>query len=84
MIAYILNLLDLAFTLFALRHGARELNPLMQNIPGMIVYKIFIVGAVCYGLSKVDSRLARIGLKMITAVFAAVDLWHIYNIFWRC
>ena len=30
-IAYALNLLDLFFTLWALRHGAVELNPLMRE-----------------------------------------------------
>lgn len=83
MTLYILNLIDLFFTIHALRHGASELNPIMQNIPFMVAYKTIIIGMLCFWLAKVDSRLARIGLKMITAVFAAVDLWHIFNIFWR-
>ena len=33
MTAYLLNLLDLAFTLYALSHGATELNPAMRCVP---------------------------------------------------
>ena len=47
MTAYTLNLLDLAFTLYALAHGGVELNPLMRCVPIMIAYKTVIVGALC-------------------------------------
>ena len=33
-IAYALNLIDLSCTLWALRHGAVELNPLMREVTG--------------------------------------------------
>lgn len=78
--AYLLNLLDLAFTLHALRHGAVELNPLMQCVPVQIFYKVFVVGALCWWLSKRKERLAQIGLKTAAVVFAAVDAWHILNL----
>lgn len=81
MTAYILNLLDLAFTLHALRHGAVELNPLMQCVPVQIFCKVFVVGALLGWLARRDEPIARRGLMVITAVFAAVDLWHIYFIF---
>jgi hypothetical protein len=45
MTAYLLNILDLLFTLHALSHGGVELNPLMRSVPIMIVSKIFVVGA---------------------------------------
>lgn len=80
MTAYTLNLFDLAFTLHALRHGAAELNPFMRNVPGMILYKVFIVGALCWWLGKRRDKLSRFGLGICTAAFAAVVLWHIVNI----
>ena len=80
MTAYILNLFDLGFTLYALSHGAIELNPLMRCVPFQIFYKVIVVGALLYWLSKVNSRLARFGLNVATAVFAVVNAWHIVNI----
>ena len=85
MTAYFLNLLDLVFTLYALSHGAYELNPLMQSVPIMIAYKVFVIGAICWVLHRlIEYRLARFGLKFATALFAVVDVWHIFNILWRC
>lgn len=81
MTAYLLNLIDLAFTLYALSHGARELNPLMQSVPFMIAYKVFVIGAICWGLHRLrEYRLARFGLNVATAVFAVVNVWHIVSI----
>lgn len=83
MIAYFLNLIDLAFTLHALRHGAVELNPFMQNELVMISYKLFVVGALLWLLERLakNFRVARWGLWFIAAAFAAVDVWHLLNIF---
>ena len=80
MTAYILNLLDLAFTLYALQHGGVELNPLMQCIPIMVAYKIIVVGALCWWLSERTERIARLGLWVITAVYAGLNIWHIINL----
>lgn len=80
MIPYVLNLLDLAFTLHALRNGAMELNPFMQNIPLMVVYKSVVVGALCWWLGTRKEPMARRGLTLCTAIFAAVDIYHIYFI----
>ena len=74
MTTYLLNLLDLLFTLYALPFGVRELNPLMQSIPFMIFYKVIIVGIACYILR--NKRL----LWICAAVYAVLDLWHIYNL----
>ena len=83
--AYILNLLDLAFTLYALSPGARELNPLMQSVPIMIAYKVFVIGAICWVLHRLRKyRLSQFGLNFATAIFAVVDVWHIFNLLWRC
>ena len=78
MTAYILNLFDLAFTLYALQHGATELNPLMQAVPFMVFYKIVVVGLFCWVLHRYKARKA---LNLCAAVFVAVNLWHIINIF---
>ena len=80
MTAYLLNLIDLAFTLHALKHGAVEANPLMQCAPFMIFYKVIVVGALCWWLYKQDSSIARRGLCACAAVFTCVDIWHIINI----
>ena len=74
-------LLDLVFTLYALSHGAYELNQLMQSVPIMIAYKVFVIGAICWMLHRSrEYRLARFGLNMAAVVFAAADLWHILNL----
>lgn len=80
MTPYYLNLLDLVFTLHALRHGAVELNPLMGNTTAMILYKVFAVGALCRWLGSRPERIARIGRMALTAVYSAVIAWHIYNL----
>ena len=75
MTAYALNLLDLAFTLYALAHGGVELNPLMQCVPIKVVYKIIVVGALCYALKRIantENALARFGLWAAATIYAAV------------
>ena len=79
--AYLLNLFDLLCTLYALKLGASELNPLMQNIPVMIIFKLIIVGILCWWLSHRPERIARIGLWVCTAVYAALAMWHIAGIY---
>lgn len=81
MIPYTLNLLDLACTLYALAHGGVELNPLMANVPIMIIYKTVIVGALCLWLDKRTERIAKYGRWAITAVYAGLCVWHLINIF---
>ena len=81
MIPYTLNLLDLAFTLYALAHGGVELNPLMRCVPIMIIYKTVIVGALCLWLDKRTERIAKFGRWAITAVYAGLCVWHLINIF---
>ena len=78
--AYLLNLLDLAFTLHALSRGAVEANPIMQNVPFMIAYKVIVIGALCWWLHKQNSSIARLGLCVCAAVFMCVNIWHIFNL----
>ena len=80
MIAYVLNLIDLFCTLWALRHGAVELNPFMQSISLMVGYKVIIVWALLWWLSLRRERAARYALYVAAVVYGAVDVYHIINI----
>ena len=80
MIAYTLNLFDLFFTLWALRHGAEELNPLMREVTVMVCYKVIIVWALLRWLSHQREKAARYALCAAAVVYGAVDVYHIINI----
>lgn len=79
-IAYALNLIDLFCTLWALRHGAVELNPLMRSVTVMVSYKVVIVGVLLWWLSTRRERAARYALYVAAVVYGAVDLYHVINI----
>lgn len=79
-IAYTLNLLDLSCTLWALRHGAVELNPLMREVMVMVCYKVIIVWGLLWWLSTRRERAARYALYVAAVVYGAVDVYHIINI----
>ena len=79
-IAYVLNLIDLSCTLWALRHGAVELNPLMRSVTVMVGYKVIIVGALLWWLSRQRERAARYALYAAAVVYGAVDVYHMINI----
>ena len=78
--AYTLNLIDLFCTLWALRHGAVELNPLMQSVTVMVGYKVIIVWVLLWWLSLRRERSARYALYVAAVVYGAVDVYHIINI----
>ena len=78
-IAYALNLIDLFCTLWALRHGAVELNPLMRSVTVMVGYKVIIVWALLWWLSLRRERSARYALYVAAAIYGAVDVYHIIN-----
>lgn len=79
-IAYALNLIDLFCTLWALHGGAVELNPLMREVTVMVGYKVIIVGALLWWLSRQRERAARYALYVAAAVYGAVDVYHMINI----
>lgn len=79
-IAYALNLIDLSCTLWALRHGAVELNPLMREVTVMVGYKVVIVGALLWWLSTRRERAERYALCAAAVVYGAVDVYHMINI----
>lgn len=79
-IAYALNLIDLSCTLWALHYGVMEMNPLMQSVTVMVVYKVIIVGILLWWLSHQRERLALYTLYIATMVYGAVCLWHVIGI----
>lgn len=79
-IAYALNLIDLSCTLWALRLGCVELNPLMREVTVMVGYKVIIVWGLLWWLSRQQERAARYALSVAAAVYGAVDVYHIINI----
>ena len=79
-IAYALNLIDLSCTLWALRHGAVELNPLMRSVTVMVGYKVGAVWALLWWLSTRRERAARYALCAAAVVYGAVDVYHMINI----
>lgn len=79
-IAYALNLIDLSCTLWALRRGAVELNPLMREVTVMVGYKVIIVWVLLWWLSTRRERAARYALCVAAVVYGAVDVYHIINI----
>ena len=77
-IVYILNLLDLIFTLVLFQFGAVELNPLLQNPAVMIIVKVIVVGVILYLIAKFPTRIGEIGVKFLIGLYSLVILWHFY------
>lgn len=77
---YALNIIDLACTLMALRIGATELNPLMASVPVMVVYKLVVVGVLCWWLYHRRERIARWALSLCTVVYVLTNINHIVNL----
>ena len=87
MIAYALNIADLALTLHALSHGGVELNPLLQNPAVMVAWKVVGVGVMCWFLDKQTksenkrtSLLAYLGISLCTSIYTLTNLWHVANL----
>jgi hypothetical protein len=89
MIAYALNLADLALTFYALQHGGVGLNPLLQSVPVMVAWKVCGVGVGCWMLHVLaydkrspakPKRLARRGLNLCTVVYTVLLFYHFYFI----
>ena len=78
--AYALNLIDLSCTLWALRHGAVELNPLMREVTVMVGYKVIIVWGLLWWLSTRKESASRYALYVAAVVYGAVDVYHMINI----
>lgn len=76
MIVYILNLIDLMCTLYVINIGVPELNPLMQNIPFMIFYKIIIIGLLLLYLNKTNLKIAKYGIQICTVIYGLLVMYH--------
>lgn len=79
---YPLNLLDLALTLYALRLGCTELNPLMRSVPVMVAYKVIGVGVLCVVLHhfRESTKLAWLGLNLCTVIYGGLCIYHFYGL----
>ena len=80
---YPLSLIDLCFTLYARYMGIPEANPLMQCVPVMVVYRVVVIGVLCWVLHRfadTGNKVAKRGLRLLTVVYAVVDLYHVYFI----
>lgn len=71
-----LNWLDLICTLWALRRGCVELNPLMHSVTAMMWYKAAAIPALVLWLKHCGMREARRGLALCAIVYGAVCVWH--------
>lgn len=72
----VLNWLDLICTIWALRRGCVELNPLMQSVVAMLWYKGAVVPLLALWLDARGTQEARRGLRICAVVYGAVCLWH--------
>ena len=86
MIAYLLNLFDLACTIHAVSNGGVELNPIARAMLSVhplcyAAYKTIPVGVLCLWLSKRTEKVAVYGLRLCTAVYAAIAVQHCIGIF---
>ena len=71
-----LNFCDLACTLWALRRGCAELNPLLRSVVTMMWYKGAVVPLLALWLDRRGTREARRGLALCAVVYGAVCAWH--------
>lgn len=77
----VLNWLDLICTLWVLRRGCTELNPLLRSVVTMMWYKGAVVPLFALWLDHRGTREARRGLNVCAIVYGAVCLWHAVGIY---
>ena len=80
-IVYILNLIDLFFTMIALRIGVEEMNPLMCSLSITIIYKVIIVKVLLQFLSNRKERIVKYALYFSALLYMILDIYHVVNIF---
>lgn len=76
----VLNWIDLICTLWALRRGCAELNPLLRSVVTMIWYKGAVVPLLALWLNSRRTKEARCGLRICAGIYGAVCLWHAVGI----
>jgi hypothetical protein len=85
-LANLLSVLDLAFTLWALDHGATEANPLMRVLlDGHPVAAVFVKVGLVAGVSVIVYLMRRYRLMLQVAVlavalFAAIVIYHCFGV----
>ena len=77
-----LNWLDLICTLWALRLGCVELNPLMQSVTVMLWHKAAAIPALVLWLKHCGTRESRRGLALCAGVYGSVCVWHAVGLIW--
>lgn len=82
---FVLNVADYLLTLWVLRLGGIELNPIMAPIistPYAAMLKIVLVGATCYLIAK-RLRFTKgiVVLAAITSIYVCVVSWNATNLF---
>lgn len=80
-IVYILNLIDLFFTMIALRIGVEEMNPLMCSLRFTIIYKVIIVKVLLQLLSNRKEQIVKYALCFFALLYTILDIYHVVNIF---
>ncbi len=76
------NVLDAALTLYALKLGASELNPLMRLAMRVMPAPMALLAIKCAYVVAIAVMLAEAApwLPWLTAFFAAVCLWNVIQI----
>lgn len=86
MVAYLLNIVDMLFTMYVISDGGIELNPMVNTIleydGALFVFlKIVVAGVLFWWLERKAKlhKVAQQGLRAITIFYAILVLWHIVN-----
>ena len=77
MTTYCLSILDLTFTHYWLSIGVEELNPLFQNVPWSIFYKVVIIGLLLWFLASRTEPIAKWGIRLCMGVYIGINIWHL-------
>ena len=76
------NILDAMLTLYALRQGASEVNPLMRLAMRVMPAPVALLAIKCAYVVAVAVMLAQLApwMPALTAFFAAICVWNIVQI----
>ena len=82
-IIFILSTLDAVFTIFHLKNGAWELNPLMRQIIQYGFQSVFIIKSLCVGLVACflafhqNFRMSFYGMHVLATIYIALLPYHL-------
>lgn len=80
MATYILNLLDLIFTIHWMSIGVGELNPFLQKVPHQIVAKTVLAGGCLWFLASRTEPIAKKGIRICLIAYIGVTIWHLFGV----